>query len=55
MYAFSSRVANCPVIPRSIAQLTNKEILGVIDVLVRSGLDAIQDLSGRSATLNPWD
>jgi hypothetical protein len=44
LHSFSSGISQTPVISRANALFSNEEVLGVVDVFVRAGLDAIEDL-----------
>jgi hypothetical protein len=44
LHSFSSRISQTPVVSSTNTLLSNEEVLGVVDVLVRAGLDAIEDL-----------
>jgi hypothetical protein len=46
LYALSGRISSTPVVSRSNALLSDKEVLGVVDVLIGAGLNAVQDLLG---------
>jgi hypothetical protein len=45
LYALTGGITSTPVIPCSNALFSYKEVLGVIDVFVGTGLDRLEDLS----------
>lgn len=50
LHMVTCRVPSGPVVPRANALLPDEEVFGVVDVSIRSGLDAIDDLTSDQLT-----
>lgn len=50
LHHFTGGITRTPIVPRTNALLSDEEVFGVVDVLVRTGLNGVKDLdSGISA------
>ena len=52
MHLLAHRIARSPVVSRTSSIFVDVEVFGVVDVLVRAGLYAIQHLSSRQPSLS---